>query len=115
MVDSKSRLQENGTADDRWLRAMRSVGVSEETIDTVVEATLPKPEDLITLADAATRFGLPLGTLKGWVHRGHLPSKDRVTFPAPGGGKLLVDEHDVAYLVDTPPTRGRPTNGNSSN
>ena len=108
MVNSKSRAQENGIADDRWTRAMRSAGVSEETITTVIEAIQPKVDDLVTLEEAQGQFPVSYGMLNSWVSRGHLTVRGRVRFPAPGGGKVLVDPNDVEYLIENPPKQGRP-------
>ena len=87
---------------------MRSIGVSEETISEVVQATLPKKEDLLTLQEAAETYRVPYGTLVGWINAGHLPVGGRMPFPAPGGGKVLVDKNDVAYLAENRPKNGRP-------
>ena len=64
----------------------------------------PTPESgLITLREAADRFGVPVGRLHSWVYNGHLrPSERRLASPGPGGGKLLVDPADVARLVNPP-------------
>ena len=88
---------------------MRSAGVSEETISDVVEAALPKEQDLITLEEAAEQHGIPYGTLTRWIHVGHLNVIDRIRFPARGGGKVLVDNNDVMYLSRHRPKKGRPS------
>ncbi len=70
----------------------------------------PKTQErnLISLRDAAEKYGLVLGTLQTWVKRGHLLIKGRERFHAPGGGKILVDEQNVAQLSEKPPKTWRP-------
>ena len=104
----KSRNRTDGNGDGRWLKAMRETGLPEDTITQVVEATLTKPEDLITLEQAASEFGVPYSTLLNWVNVGHLEEKGREKYPARGGGKVLVDRKDVAHLSEHRPKRGRP-------
>jgi len=89
-------------------RAMLDVGLSPDTVDQVINELMTKPQDLITLEEAARLFEIPYGTLGRWVHKGHLEVKERRTYPAPGGGKVLVDKRDVEYLKLNPPKRGRP-------
>ena len=104
----KSRNRTDGNGDGRWLKAMRETGIPEGQISQVVEATLTKPEDLITLEQAASEYGVPYSTLGRWINVGHLEVKERIKYPAPGGGKVLVDRNDVAALSENRPKRGRP-------
>ena len=46
-----------------WRKAMRDTGLTRETIEKVVEATLAEPTDLITLETASQRYEVPYGTL----------------------------------------------------
>ena len=87
---------------------LRRAGYPQEQIDEMVVATLTKPEDLITLEQAADEFGIPLGRVSNWVDRGHIEVKAREKFHSRGGGKRLIDRYDVAYLVENPPKMGRP-------
>ena len=67
-------------------------------------------DHLLTLPEAAAKYGLPYTRVKGWVYRHHLPVKGRRVFHCYGGGQLLVDERDVTYLLLNPPRNGRPSN-----
>ena len=93
----------------RWTDAMRRVGLPEAVVDKVILATLPESNsngDLVTLNEASAEYQIPLGTLKRWVHVGHLVVQDRIKWP--GGGKILVDKADVERLKDNRPKIGRP-------
>ena len=78
----------------------------QELVSTIVSED--PTTDLITLAQASSDYGVSYSTLLGWVHRGLLKKVDRQTFPAPGGGKVLVNRPDVITLIDSPPKSGRP-------
>lgn len=84
---------------------LKGNGLSEETVRTVVTTLEPKP---ITIEEAAKRYDVPPGTLYWWLHRGHLHEVGRLTFPAPGGGKVLIDEGELQALLRNPPKPGRP-------
>ena len=71
----------------------------------MVVATEPT---LVTLDDAAAKYGIPRTTLENWVRVGHLEEQGRERFPARGGGKILVDEREVAFLAHNRPKTGRP-------
>ena len=66
-------------------------------------------DDLITLEEASSRYGVPYATLLSWLHRGRLEKKGRRRFPAPGGGKVLVASQDVSRLTTNGPKRGLDT------
>ena len=89
-----------------WRRAMREENIPEEKIDAVVVATETRPEDLITLQQAVDLYGIPPGTLRGWISVGHLEPKKRLRHV--GGGLILVDKRDVAQLKAHRPKIGRP-------
>ena len=76
-----------------WRKAMRDTGLTRETIEKVVEATLAEPTDLIILETASQRYEVPYGTLLVWVHKGtvlrsiHFLQRDVIgpsDRPAPG-------------------------------
>ena len=62
--------------------------------------------DLITLREAAERFGVKLSRVQGWVYRDLLPVRNKREKTGRTGGILLVAHDDVATLVANPP---RPT------
>ena len=66
------------------------------------------PEGLIDLPSAATKYGRPITTLRGWVHRGKLISVGRLRAPAYGGGYVVVDEESLKSVITNPPKNGRP-------
>ena len=90
-------------------------GVRPEVIqELVTTATLPAPvmapngseqeeqlsflSELITLAEASRRHGIPIQTLHSWIRRGKLQTRGRERASARGGGKFLVEEADVIRL-----------------
>ena len=64
------------------------------------------PAGLISLPDAAKKYGIPLSTLRNWTHRGKLPKCGRVRAKAPGGGYILTKENQIEYCRDHPRKRG---------
>lgn len=84
---------------------LRSDGFNEEAAERVVTTREPKP---ITIKEASEVFNVPEATIRGWIHRGHLASVGRIKYPAPGGGKVLVDSAQVEELTVSPPVNGRP-------
>jgi hypothetical protein len=53
---------------------------------------------LMTLAEASQTSGIPVGTLRNYLHEGKLTARGREFAPAPGGGKVLVDAQEVGSL-----------------
>lgn len=76
---------------------LRGDGFNEEEANKVVTALEPKP---ITIRAAAKKYGLREALIRQWLHRGHLHAVDRVKFPAPGGGKILIDEAQLKERVE---------------
>ena len=73
-------------------------------------STIPADEldGLITLAEAAEKYGIALDTLRRRVQRTKSPSclKVRETIKSPGGIQYLVSEADVVASKENPPKRG---------
>ena len=66
------------------------------------------PDGLITIAQAAQKYGRSRRTFQGWIRRGNLKLEGRLRASARGGGKLAVSEAELVTLIDTPPKSGRP-------
>ena len=64
------------------------------------------PEGLITVPDAATKYGLAQNTIQTWVFRGRIQSEGRVRGSARGGGFTLVDEGKLLAFMNGPRDRG---------
>jgi len=90
-------------------RAMLDVGLSPDTVDQVINELMTKPQDLITLEEAARLFEIPAGTLRRWVSCNKLEAKGAQNVPITGGRRVLVDRRDVEYLKFNRPKRGRPS------
>jgi hypothetical protein len=65
-------------------------------------------ERLITLAQASDISGVPVGTLSNYLHEGKLTRQGRQRSPAPGGGKVLIDQSELASFLSSRRPRGRP-------
>ena len=98
-------LMHQGLSQDKVLDTLRHAGVSEGEVRAVATATA---QDLITLAEASERFGLPYSTLQHWLRVGRLRERGREGFHGPGGGKVLVDAEEVLYAKEHRRPRGRP-------
>ena len=62
------------------------------------------PAGLISLPDAAKKYGISIRTLRTWINRGKLLNCGRVRAKAPGGGYILTkEEHD--RVLSRPPTK----------
>jgi transcriptional regulator with XRE-family HTH domain len=61
---------------------------------------------LMTLAEASQTSGIPVGTLRNYLHEGKLTARGREFASAPGGGKVLVDAKELRSLPRRPV--GRP-------
>jgi hypothetical protein len=60
------------------------------------------PTGLISLPDAAKKYGIPVRTLRSWVNRSKLPNCGRVRAKARGGGYILTKENQIEYCRDHP-------------
>ena len=60
------------------------------------------PDNLIDLPSAAKKYGIPVRTLRGWVHRGRLPRRGRLKGKASGGGYIVTEESAILYCRDNP-------------
>ena len=80
-------------------------GFDEEEANKVVTTLEPKP---ITIEEAAREYGIPEGTIRRWLVKGHLHEIGRIRYSAPGGGKVLVYAEEVRELADNRPKLGRP-------
>jgi transcriptional regulator with XRE-family HTH domain len=65
-------------------------------------------EHLMTLAEASKTFGIPVGTLSSYIHEGKVTIRGRQRSPAPGGGKILIEQAALASFLSSRRTRGRP-------
>ena len=101
----------NGRASERiplgvLVQEMERAGAPPEVIEKVVVATEP---NLITLKHAAEKYGIALESLRNWLYRANITERARESFPARGGGKVLIDENElIAYLERRNPKGGRP-------
>ncbi len=106
-----SRVVERVEVPERLVRltqvaqCLRDRGLPEEVIQDLVTATEP---NLITLEEASEKYTLRPDRIRMWIRRGHLEEGGRQRFHAPGGGKILVNEDDIAHLCANPPKDGRP-------
>ena len=66
------------------------------------------PEGLITIDDAANKFGLNRKTIYSWLWKGLLRERGRLRAPGKGGGKILLDEAEFQKFLDIPRKKGRP-------
>ncbi len=89
---------------------IRRLVTATELMDSPDEQLPLIPRDLITLAEASTRYKIPYGTLNRWVFNKQLEVRGRERFASRGGGKILVDAEDVAELQRNRPPTGRPRN-----
>ena len=65
------------------------------------------PAGLISLPDAAKKYGISIRTLRTWINRGKLLNCGRVRAKAPGGGYILTKENMIEFCRDHPRKRGR--------
>jgi len=79
----------------------------EEARENMAIASEPQP---VTLEEAAVLTEKSYRTMRRWVKTGDLKEIGRQPFACRGGGKLLVDLHEVRYLIVSPPRPG-PKNG----
>ena len=76
------------------------------------EQVAESSEHLVTLSEASQASGITLGTLYNYINTGKLTVRGREPYPAPGGGKVLVDPAEVRSLPRRP--RGRPKKNKDS-
>ena len=79
----------------------------EDTGDVIYEPG-ELPDGLIDLPSAAKKYGIPVGTLRAWVHRGKLPRCGRLKARAAGGGYIVTTQAGIEYCRDHPRKGGRP-------
>ncbi len=77
-----------------------TIGADDLPIYTVL------PEGMIDLPRAAREYGCNGGTLRTWVHRGHLQVMGRLKGSCTGGGYLVVSESDLKERLGTPKKKG---------
>ncbi len=65
------------------------------------------PDGLIDLPSASKKYGIPVDTLRMWVHRGKLPRLGRLRAKAAGGGYIVTDDAAIPLCRDNPRKRGR--------
>ena len=65
------------------------------------------PDGLIDLPSASKKYGIPVKTLRSWVHRGKLPRRGRLRARSPGGGYIVTAKADIEYCRDNPRKTGR--------
>ena len=53
------------------------------------------PPGLIDIPNASRKFGVPVGTLRAWVHRGKLPRLGMLRYPADRGGRVVTSKTAV--------------------
>jgi transcriptional regulator with XRE-family HTH domain/predicted DNA-binding transcriptional regulator AlpA len=63
-------------------------------------------QNLVTIAEATQISGIKLSTLYKYISEGKLTVRGRQTYPAPGGGKLLLDLDELNSFPRR--SRGRP-------
>ena len=78
----------------------RSVHPTEA--DDVVYEPGNLPEGLIDLPSASKKYGIPVKTLRSWVHRGKLPRCGRVRARAAGGGYIVTIDDEIPRCRDNP-------------
>ena len=64
------------------------------------------PEGLIDIPSAAKKYKVNPGTLRTWIHKGHIAVVGRLKAPARGGGYSVVQEQDLLAYILTPKNRG---------
>ena len=68
------------------------------------------PEGLITVPDAAKKYGINHSTLRSWLRRDYLQLCGRLKAPSPGGGYAVIDEHQLLSHMKLRKGPGRPPN-----
>ena len=64
------------------------------------------PPGLITLSDAARKYGLNHMTIRNWVRKGALKTYGRLKGSAKGGGFILINEADLRVCRYLPKDKG---------
>jgi len=90
--------------------------VPSQRLERLEQQSTESSERLMTLAEASEISGIRIGTLSNYLHEGKLTRRGRQRYPAPGGGKVLVDLDEVRSLQKRPVGRPRknPATGNNS-
>lgn len=84
-----------------------SNGAQPKDPDDVIYEPGELPEGLIDLPSASRKYGIPVKTLRSWVHRGKLPRCGRLKARAAGGGYIVVQDAMIQYCRDNPLKTGR--------
>lgn len=90
---------------ERVFQILAEAGTLQEAQRAVM--TLAEAE-LVTVAEASQRTGVPIDTIRSWRMRGHLRYNSRLPKSPGRGGTALVDLAEVQRLKDHPPKIGRP-------
>ena len=77
-------------------------GVHPTESDDVIYEAGNLPEGLIDLPSASKKYGIPVKTLRSWVHRGKLPRCGRVRARAAGGGYIVTIDDEIPRCRDNP-------------
>ena len=103
--------------------AERALTLNELATDTLAAETPPNdegaviydelPPGLIDLPSASKKYGIPVKTLRTWVHRGKIPRRGRLRARSPGGGYIVTVEAEIEYCRDNPRKRGPKSFGTS--
>lgn len=83
------------------------VHVDMADVEDIDRRSASGPDDLITLREAAERFGIKLSRLRGWVYRGVLPTRGRRRMVGRDGADL-INPSEVSKLLENPPRPGPP-------
>ena len=78
---------------------------SENGVDTVYTKL---PPGLITVPDAAKKYGINRRTIQAWLRQSKLDKKGRLRGSARGGGYVLMSEEELVHYMNTPRPLGRP-------
>ena len=81
-------------------------GIRPKDTDDVIYEPGDLPDGLIDLPSAAKKYGIPVKTLRTWVHRGKLPRLGRLRARSPGGGYIVTEKAAILYCRDNPRKRG---------
>ena len=109
------RAREDGLSLDD-MASMITAAADTESSNSSVNPTEPNdviyepgnlPEGLIDLPSAAKKYGIPVKTLRSWVHRGKLPRRGRLRARSPGGGYIVTEQAAILYCRDNPRKTGR--------
>ena len=77
-------------------------GAHSNESDDVIYEPGNLPEGLIDLPSASKKYGIPVKTLRSWVHRGKLPRRGRLRARAAGGGYIVTEQAAILYCREHP-------------